>query len=456
MRGTTIMNLQKLVNNAALGNKAAMKSLFDNTKNKAYALCNLLCADSAKAEKAFSKSYENTFNNLIKRKDGRGLSFEGMLFDEAAKISKSLCKEDSNDLETSLKPYSKKDTVSSPNDLSQEQKDKLLESIKAIPSNRRMALILNSALSYSTKRTAQALDIEENKAANDIKYARELLKKSIQKVFGEISKSDMIFLLTATTNILKDELSNAKVPAECSTSVESTIDCLALKQPVNKSLITAIISIIIAILVIVGIVFAVASCSSNDTAQNETTQSTVSSTASSESNVSTDASITGKHNAEIKIKDYGTIKVELNGDKAPITVTNFINLAKKGFYDGLTFHRIIKDFMMQGGDPNGTGTGGSGTNIKGEFTQNGVNNDISLTRGCIAMARAQSYDSGSSQFFIVQKDYSASDGQYAGFGYVTDGMDIVDKICNSTQTTDSNGTVEKANQPVIESIKILD
>ncbi|WP_318361092.1 peptidylprolyl isomerase [uncultured Agathobaculum sp.] len=164
----------------------------------------------------------------------------------------------------------------------------------------------------------------------------------------------------------------------------------------------------------------------------------------------------GQHHAQITVKDYGTIDIELDGDVAPISVQNFIDLANDGFYDGLTFHRIITGFMMQGGDPTGTGMGGSEDNIKGEFSANGVKNDLSHTRGAVSMARSNDYDSASSQFFIVQQDSTYLDGQYACFGYVTNGMDVVDAICDNTPVTDDNGTVEAANQPVIESVKIID
>ena len=164
----------------------------------------------------------------------------------------------------------------------------------------------------------------------------------------------------------------------------------------------------------------------------------------------------GKHHVEIEVQDYGTIAVELDGDAAPITVDNFLKLANEGFYNGLTFHRIISGFMMQGGDPLGNGTGGSDNTIKGEFSQNGVENNLSHTRGAISMARSTDMDSASSQFFIVQSDSTYLDGQYACFGYVTDGMDIVDKICKNAVTTDSNGSVDAENQPVINSIKITD
>lgn len=165
----------------------------------------------------------------------------------------------------------------------------------------------------------------------------------------------------------------------------------------------------------------------------------------------------GLHHVEINVKDYGTISVELDAGNAPITVTNFLKLVSDGFYDGLTFHRIIDGFMIQGGDPEGNGRGGSEENIKGEFSSNGVKNPLSHTRGAISMARSPvSNDSASSQFFIVQKDSTSLDGDYAVFGYVTDGMDIVDKICKDTPVQDNNGTVKAEDQPVISSIKKVD
>lgn len=166
--------------------------------------------------------------------------------------------------------------------------------------------------------------------------------------------------------------------------------------------------------------------------------------------------LSGTHHAEIQVEDYGTIKLELDADTAPITVTNFVHLAKEGFYNGLTFHRIISGFMVQGGDPNGDGTGGSDETIKGEFSSNGVENDISHERGVISMARAQDPDSASSQFFIMQEDTPSLDGEYAAFGHVTEGMDVVDAICENTPVQDGNGTVLPEDQPVITSIEVTD
>lgn len=165
--------------------------------------------------------------------------------------------------------------------------------------------------------------------------------------------------------------------------------------------------------------------------------------------------LSGKHHVEIEIQDYGVIKAELDADAAPITVTNFVNLSKEGFYNGTTFHRIINGFMMQGGDPTGTGSGGADAAIKGEFSKNGVENPLKHTRGTLSMARSQEYDSASSQFFIVHKDASHLDGQYAAFGRVTEGMEIVDEICETLGNT-STGIVEESERPVIKEIRVVD
>ena len=154
--------------------------------------------------------------------------------------------------------------------------------------------------------------------------------------------------------------------------------------------------------------------------------------------------------------NYGTVRMRFFPDAAPKAVYSFKSLALSGYYDGVTFHRVIDDFMIQGGDPNGNGTGGSDETIKGELSSNGVENDISHTRGTISMARSSAPDSASSQFFIVQSDSTYLDGDYAAFGHVTNGMDIVDQICKDATPTDNNGTIPADQQPVIETVKIID
>ena len=159
--------------------------------------------------------------------------------------------------------------------------------------------------------------------------------------------------------------------------------------------------------------------------------------------------------AEITIKNYGTVKLELDAEAAPITVANFVDLAKQGFYDGLTFHRIIDGFMIQGGAANASSKIKPKT-IKGEFSANGVENPIKHVTGVISMARANDMNSASSQFFIMVDDAPYLDGKYAAFGHVTEGIEIVKKIAKDARPIDSNGTIPADAQPVIEKVVITD
>lgn len=238
--------------------------------------------------------------------------------------------------------------------------------------------------------------------------------------------------------------------------------------------------IISVILLSVLFVFCLSACGAKEnkqTASRETGSSSGSSSASQSESSSPEASVeattaaeqetassdsgeqlSGKHHVTIEVENYGKISLELDADLAPITVTNFVNLAKSGFYDGLTFHRIISGFMIQGGDPLGNGTGGSEQTIKGEFSANGVENNLSHKRGVISMARnSSSMDSASSQFFIVHQDSEFLDGQYAAFGTVTEGIEVVDQICEKTQVEDAkSGTVLSENQPKIAKVTVTD
>ena len=155
----------------------------------------------------------------------------------------------------------------------------------------------------------------------------------------------------------------------------------------------------------------------------------------------------------IEMEDGGVITFELYPDIAPQSVCNFVSLVRQGYYDGLKFHRIISGFMIQGGCPLGTGTGDPGYSILGEFEENGIENNLSHNRGVISMARSQSFNSAGSQFFICHGDPQFLDGSYAGFGKVTSGMDVVDRLAE-TPVTDGNGSVAPADMPVIKSITI--
>ena len=156
-----------------------------------------------------------------------------------------------------------------------------------------------------------------------------------------------------------------------------------------------------------------------------------------------------------EIEGFGTIKAELYPEVAPNTVNNFVSLVSKGYYNGLTFHRIIRGFMIQGGDPKGNGTGGPGYGIKGEFMANGFNNTLKHTAGVLSMARSMMPDSAGSQFFIMHQAAPHLDGGYAAFGKVIGGMEIVDAVCEAAHG-DANGILSADSQPVITSIRQID
>lgn len=166
--------------------------------------------------------------------------------------------------------------------------------------------------------------------------------------------------------------------------------------------------------------------------------------------------VSGKHYALISVKGYGKIKLELDADIAPITVTNFLDLINEKFYDGLTFHRIMDGFMIQGGGYDENGDRKLAKSIEGEFAENGIENTISHKRGVISMARAKGSNTASSEFFITQADSLHLDGKYAAFGYVIEGMDVVDKIAKKAKPTDDNGSIEVKDRPVIEYIKVVE
>ena len=169
-----------------------------------------------------------------------------------------------------------------------------------------------------------------------------------------------------------------------------------------------------------------------------------------------EAKLYGTHTAIMTVKDFGEVKIELYGDIAPVTVANFVRLIDKGFYDGLTFHRAIEGYMIQGGDPNGDGTGNSAPRIYGEFKNNRFENSLSHTRGVISMARSRDYNSASCQFFIMLGDETRLDGDYAAFGKVVEGMDVIDAVMASIKTVGTNGEIISDDKPISEKKTMLE
>lgn len=446
------MNNKKLIAKAALGDKKSLDFICEKYGKYVYFFCTTVISDNKKAENAFKKSFKAIFSAISKNPNTDNL--DEIVKSETAKVCKSAISDENNHENGAAKmqPFGDKDKISSASAITAEQKNLFVNALKSINANQRIVVLLNLLCDYNTKKIADILKISEDKVQNSLEYGRENIKKQLRTSDSKFTKRDIIFLMTASANIVKEAAAQAKIPDSVDSFLDEIVLSLAKPQKSDKKKAWIVISAVAVFLVAVIVVFVITSNKSNGSvgATNDS---------ASASNVSAtigESQAKGTHHAEIDIKDYGVIKVELNGDVAPITVANFINLANSHFYDGLTFHRIIDGFMMQGGDPLGNGTGGSDNTIKGEFSQNGVENNLSHTRGAISMARSTDMDSASSQFFIVQSDSTYLDGQYACFGYVTDGMDIVDKICKNAVTTDSNGSVDPENQPVINSIKIID
>lgn len=446
------MNNKKLIAKAALGDKKSLDFICEKYGKYVYFFCTTVISDNKKAENAFEKSFKAIFSAISKNPNTDNL--DEIVKSETAKVCKSAISDENNHENGAAKmqPFGDKDKISSASAITAEQKKLFVNALKAVGANQRIALALNLLCDYDAKKIADVLKISEDKVQNSLDYGRENVKKQLRLSNENFSKRDIVFLMTASSDIVKSAAAQKKLSDTADKVVDDIVLSLAKPQKSDKKKAWIVISAVAVFLVAVIVVFVITSNKSNGSA-GATNDS------ASASNVSAtigESQAKGTHHAEIDIKDYGVIKVELNGDVAPITVANFINLANSHFYDGLTFHRIIDGFMMQGGDPLGNGTGGSENTIKGEFSQNGVENNLSHTRGAISMARSTDMDSASSQFFIVQSDSTYLDGQYACFGYVTDGMDIVDKICKNAVTTDSNGSVDAENQPVINSIKITD
>ena len=446
------MNNKKLIAKAALGDKKSLDFICEKYGKYVYFFCTTVISDNKKAENAFKKSFKAIFSAISKNPNTDNL--DEIVKSETAKVCKSAISDENNHENgaTKMQPFGDKDKISSASAITAEQKNLFVNALKSINANQRIVVLLNLLCDYNTKKIADILKISEDKVQNSLEYGRENIKKQLRTSDSKFTKRDIIFLMTASANIVKEAAAQAKIPDSVDSFLDEIVLSLAKPQKSDKKKAWIVISAVAVFLVAVIVVFVITSNKSNGSA-GATNDS------ASASNVSAtigESQAKGTHHAEIDIKDYGVIKVELNGDVAPITVANFINLANSHFYDGLTFHRIIDGFMMQGGDPLGNGTGGSENTIKGEFSQNGVENNLSHTRGAISMARSTDMDSASSQFFIVQSDSTYLDGQYACFGYVTDGMDIVDKICKNAVTTDSNGSVSAENQPVINSITITD
>lgn len=439
--------MTSLLSQASSGTFSAIEALYRKTNKKIFCMCSYTLEETAEAEKIFSKVYSSMLSEVL----GGKIASEEEYETKSVSLAAALCRKAllNSDAQCLRIPASSNFSVTAEPDASLSPTQAV---INAMPPLQRFLFILRRIGGLSDRELARAVRIDEGTLRIALQAERKNLELLLSK-YAAAGSQRAPQNAKEYMELLQKEISDTLIPAELENSVISEIKAQTrpLEAARRKGLLGKIIGIAFAAVAIVGMAVAAVLL----TKGSQKNDSTSSSASSADTSLLTGAEdITPTAYADIEIEKHGIITVALDGNSAPETVKNFTELAESGFYNGLTFHRIINGFMMQGGDPNADGTGGSENTVSGEFSANGFNNPISHTRGAISMARSSDYNGASSQFFIVQSDNTSLDGQYAAFGFVTEGMDIVDEICKSAATDVNNGLQEKENQPVIASITI--
>jgi len=463
--------MQTLIQKAQKGDVSAMMELFDTNKSKVYFLCRTLLQNEKEADRAaifvFSRAWEEIADGRIATEE------EFCTFVTRRAVTYCKVKVSRQDKRAFRIPANCNFIHMYDAGSMNFHGDLYKIIILNLPVFQRFLYVIHTVAGYSEDELAKLFGIK-------VKIVKKALDEEAVNVSRIVALTEKYLKMKVNMDAdmfhetIRRKASEAPVPEKIKKTVEKDIKnvCLPIqkKQKIKQIRLLAIVCAGIFIVCVVsgGLLSGrnKGSESAGDTLTAEQSDSE-NSAGAEKSGISEDdteaekssedtenLSIEATHYADIIIENYGTITVALDGNTAPETVENFVSLAESGFYDGLTFHRIMNGFMMQGGDPNGDGTGGSENTITGEFSDNGIENDLSHTRGAVSMARSSDYNSASSQFFIVHEDSTNLDGQYAVFGYVTDGMDIVDEICNSAEPTDDNGTISPEEQPVITSITV--
>ena len=452
--------MSNLILGAAKGQRKAMEQLYEANKQKAYYVAKCLLGKNSMATEAAYFAFKNVWSGIA----AHGITTEEEFIHLVIRKTVDYCKKKvgKSDEKAFRIPRNRNFLIASDSTIAKDCKNIGEEVLCKLPALQRFIFVLHTVGDYLPEQIASTFKFD----MKTVSVALDAEKTNVERITKHL---DNKYSFEAILKNIRDAEENVDVPNVLDERVGAVINNIAtpIEKKKKKQITVIAVSVLVGVLLIVGIVLlatcdttGTASTSGDDTSTSDTaTYSTADTTVISEPVIELDEALT--YYADIEIADYGTITVELDREAAPVTVSNFVNLAQNGFYDGLTFHRIIEGFMMQGGDPNGDGTGGNTdedgneVNIVGEFTDNGYENSLSHTRGAISMARATEYNSASSQFFIVHEDSSSSlDGQYAVFGYVTEGLDIVDSVCESAEPTDDNGTVAADAQPVITSITI--
>jgi len=443
-----------IIERAVAGHMKSMQELYEANKKELYTFCCMVLRNAAQAKTAS----ENVISEIWSRAKDQRITEEDqfrrlMMQCAARQCRKILFGKDARAFRLSrvmaFTPYTFLEEEYT-GDVT-EGTNKLLTALESIEAPRRFVYLLHTVGKLDNKKISEIIEQREEVVRYD--YATAVIE--LNQILGNSGSLNVARAASLAGKAAGMAVCPESMEKNCTAMMESRAVSDLPPKPV-------LIGIGVGVVCLLGILIAVFASGGNEPVNNTTDLSgeIIEDTSETEDTggdmpeTSLDTSLT--YYADITIEDYGTVTVLLDEESAPITVENFVTLAEDGFYDGLTFHRIIDGFMMQGGDPNGDGSGGSENTIVGEFTENGYNNSLSHTAGAISMARSSEYDSASSQFFIVHEDSTYLDGQYAVFGYVTDdaGMAIVDEICTTAEPTDDNGTIPAENQPVITSVVI--
>lgn len=472
--------MDSIIKNAIKGQSKAILKLYENNKEKAMFVAKSLLLDEEKATEAVSKIFMSIWNDMKTSHVEKEADFTNLVIRKTADYCKQVTAKKNS---KAYKIPADKNFVISSVSIKKEENDSIETYVLAtLPELHRFIFVLHTVLKVEKDVIKNLLKIDKD----ILNHVLDAERENVEKIIAG-SKSDASSSYESIAEKLRKKETSISVPEKIDSEVKKFAQAAEKPYKENKRkkmIFGGLATVAVCAVVGIGVFFATrpddngnangsgtGTGTNTNTTQNTTSQNTGNLTSSDKNENSTtnnntqvDSSVVTKplieldksvdYYATIDIADYGTIKVKLNQEVAPVTVSNFVSLAQKGFYDGLTFHRIMEDFMMQGGAPDGDGTKGAGYNIVGEFTSNDHENNLSHTRGAISMARSTAYNSASSQFFICHEDSLWLDGDYAVFGYVTEGMDVVDAVCEKSKPTDNNGTIKPEEQPVITSVKI--
>lgn len=432
-----------IIQNAAKGRRNAMEALASSCETKVFYVAQCLLLDGDLAGSATAAAFKELWQGL---KNKSFLKEEEPCHYTLIKAAETCKNRISKQNPKAFRlPAGKDFTLPATMAVSSQHSAELGYLLANLPPIQRFVFVLHTVGCLDKVQIGRVLGLD----SDSVEKAMEAEKINLERL-QKLSKKEFSSSYEQISAMLIQGEAQAQLPQKAREQILAGIDHIALPREQKRKKQLGLLGMIggglLAVAAVCAIIFLIPKGGSGDA---DSTRPTLEAVAGTYAPPALEADKT--YYADIEIKDYGKITVKLDQNSAPISAANFVKLANEGFYSGLTFHRIIEGFMMQGGAPK---DGDDPQNIMGEFSSNGYDNPLEHTRGAISMARAQDMNSASSQFFIVHEDSPHLNGDYAAFGYVTEGMDVVDKVCESAQPTDNNGTIPAAAQPVITSVTI--